>query len=189
MMKIFTFILCYVYFLQRGEGSGLSNIQTNNECMNPDNIKGIEQCKLCTQKNTTQITTVNRKCFRDGVSERFMYCSNELDDYDYDCDWEKNSTIVETHVTILPPTTERENHALQNWTCYFDITYGQNNAEYVTRLYVSNDSGCSNSTTFIIGKLKPNHPFGRQSSKLNVQYAIYSKAISGNDINLDILIH
>ena len=167
MMKIVIFI--FVVLFRRIEGSEAIKYQTNEHCLDANNIRGIQQCQLCTrQKKSAEKTTVNRKCFSNGVYYRMFQCSNILDVNDYACDVKNNSTIVENVVTILPTTTKNENFIEQNWTGYFDITYGDDGSEYGTRLYVSKDSGCSDSTTFNIRKL--NTPF---------QYFVHSRSISG----------
>ena len=162
----FIFYVCSVNFIQKGESIGF---KTNDRCLDKTNNEGIEQCKFCTapKKTLPNADKRRRKCFRNGVHSIFFECEDG-----YNCDSDQNSTIMVNYVKILPPTRKTNDKPTTNWTCYFDITNGREKSGYRARLYASHDSGCSNSTTFTIGK-----------SHLTYQYNVHANSgtISGKN--------
>jgi len=148
-MKSVLLPLLISYFLHRTEGDGNSLVGVSDECKDPENVRDLQQCTLCTKD-------VNKKCFTNGVHDRFFHCNNLADPYPIDCDAKHHATIIENYISINPTASQM---------CYFEILYSTK--EY-TRLYVNKTHGCSNSTKFKVARIP----------SAESQYMVYSRALT-----------
>lgn len=112
-----------------------------SSCLDMKTNEYIEKCQLCQKKKTG-----NRNCFTDGVAERFFLCTDNADEYGFDCNLQRNTSFLENFVTL--------NELQNNDTCYFDLTNGKNGSEYRARFYLKKSISCSNSSLFKIERQK-----------------------------------
>ena len=140
------FFVFWVQFIKESKSTSYQAI--DDTCLNNTNVEKLEKCKVCTQKQVGQNSVNDRNCFDGGVHHRFFQCSNEEDYDDMSCDLDKYSTVYDNIVSVSVPAHQNN----QTWACYFDLTNGGKDYESRARMYVNQNSGCSNSTTFTIDK-------------------------------------
>ena len=124
------YIFLFLTFTKVQSSNGL----IRNSCSNVRTNEVVEKCELCQRKSG---------CSPNGVQDRFFACTDYAN-YGFDCNLEKNTTVLENFVTL--------NELQENRTCYFDLTNMKNGSEYRSRFYVKKNLPVLIHRSFILKK-------------------------------------